>query len=1002
MKALSFFNYSMVKQSLIIAGLFFSLSANAAITYYVASDGDDNNNGQSQQTPWQTISKVNSMMSTFVGGDQILFKSGDRFFGTVLPSKSGTSGNLITFGSYGNGNLPIITGKKEITDWTLYSGSIYAADFSDSLSNLFVNDKLMTIARYPNNGFLRIDAGNGNTGFSDAQLTQGSGYWTGATCRIRTINWQYETPVVSGFSNGTITFAGATQYPPGAGYGYYLDNKLSELDAEGEWYHDIPNGKVYLFAPGGVNPNTLTVEGIVQNHGFAFTSSRYFIKVQDLNITGYKSQGIEANGANHDIVIKGCTISYTGKFGIRLSGSRGLIDGNTLTDNFNTAISGVIKDAVISNNILKRTGLIPGYGNNGSGYRGIVVYTGLNTIIEFNVIDSTGYSGMSTSSNMIIRNNIVNNSCLTLNDGGGIELNGADGLQVLNNIVTSTIGNAESSVSPVRYGNGIYFGSSYTKNILIQGNTVANNSTAGITVDNKSTSENNQFLDNVVYNNAYTQILFSDYSSTSFTPSYSNTVKGNIFYGLSLSQSCMEHIMFRSPNFSDFGSFDSNWYCNPYSEIVVKRSMVYGTYTSRYLRLKRWQSEFNEDLTSRYSQFTFDQYKVTDTLSSNLITNSRFASNINPWTTTPAPGSAISYATNQLLDTGCMKATWNGAGSYEGMTSGNYVNIVKGNYYFVSLSCAGNYSGDLNTFGRPVVGGNPFIYPRRFLGFETYRREHSFVFRADTSDASMRVAICLWLPDTSVYVDNVYMYRVNVERIDSTEINKLFTNNTNTTQVISLDGITYRDPDSTIVTGSITLQPYSSRILIKDYSSPPSANLQLTALTQGLYNPSANTMIRDTFKVYLRDAAYPFTVVDSAISYVSSSGLGSYDFTNAVNGTNYYLSVSHRNSIETWSGSIVSFTNNEAVYDFTTAASKAFGNNLIKVDSSPLRFAIYGGDVNRDKIINALDISLIDNDAFNFATGYIVTDLTGDGNVDVSDILIVEKNCNNFVGVISP
>lgn len=972
-----------------------------AASYYVSATGSDANNGLSSTTPWQTISKVNSMMSTFVAGDQILFKRGDKFYGTLTPSKSGLAGNQIIFGAYGSGNLPIITGKKAITGWSVHSGSIYKANFTDSLTNLFVSNKLMTIARYPNTGFLKIDAGTGNTGFLDAELTQGSNYFKDATCKIRTINWQYETPLVLASSPGSITFDTNTQYPPAAGFGYYIDNKLNLLDVEGEWFYDRPGGIVYLYAPGGVHPNTLTVEGIVLNHGISIANSRHYFKIQDINVTGYKSQGIEVP-SNHDITILRCVINYAGKIGIRINGTSNIIQDNILEDNFNVALSGVITNGLIKGNTINRTGIIPGYGNNGWGCYAVQVFTGTNTVSEYNVVDSTGYSGMRVVGNMTLRNNIISYSCLTLNDGGGIDLNDADGLQILNNIVTFTIGDIVSAASPVRYANGIYFGPGVTKNILIQNNTVASNSNVGINVNNNSTTTNNRFLNNVMYNNGYSQILFADFNSTSYSPSYNNIVKGNIFYGLSVSQLCMEHQMWRSPNFSDYGNFDSNYYCNPYTEAVFRRTMVYGGYTSRYLRLPTWKSEFNEDLTSKYSQFSFDQYKVTDTLSNNLITNSRFTTNIVPWTTTPSPGSQISHSTNPVLDTGCMRNTWNGIGSYESMTSSNYVNIVKGNYYFLSLSCAGNKSGDFNTFGRPVVGGNPFIYPRRYLGFETYRRDYSFVFRADTNDASMRVAINLWMPDSLVYIDNVYLYEVSTQRIDSTVTNKLFTNTTIAAQVVSLGGITYKDLDGSLVTGSITLQPYSSRILINDYTTGLQSNLQLTALRQGFYNAPSNSMIQDTFKVYLRNTSSPYLIKDSAKAIVNSSGLGSYNFTKAVNGTDYFIVLKHRNSIETWSSTAINFSDNQASYDFTTSESQAYGNNMIKIDNTPLRYGIYGGDVNQDGQVDNIDLGRIDTDSYNLETGYLPTDLSGDEIVDAIDLLIVDNNSFNFVRRLRP
>ena len=90
------------------------------------------------------------------------------------------------------------------------------------------------------------------------------------------------------------------------------------------------------------------------------------------------------------------------------------------------------------------------------------------------------------------------------------------------------------------------------------------------------------------------------------------------------------------------------------------------------------------------------------------------------------------------------------------------------------------------------------------------------------------------------------------------------------------------------------------------------------------------------------------------------------------------------------------------MYNFTTSASQAFGNNLIQVDASPVRFGIFSGDVNQDGTVDATDLSAIDNDAAGFIAGYVVTDLSGDSFVDGTDFAIADNNAANFVSMIRP
>ena len=181
-----------------------------------------------------------------------------------------------------------------------------------------------------------------------------------------------------------------------------------------------------------------------------------------------------------------------------------------------------------------------------------------------------------------------------------------------------------------------------------------------------------------------------------------------------------------------------------------------------------------------------------------------------------------------------------------------------------------------------------------------------------------------------------------------------------------------------------------------------SISLNLTAFIEGFYNSTSNSMIADTVKVYLRSTIAPYNQLDSTKGVLSSAGTGTFYFSNASDGINYYIVVKHRNGLETWSSSGNSFTAGALTYNFSNNSSQAYGNNEKQVDASPLRFAIYSGDVNQDGVVDATDAGAIDNAAFNFATGYVSTDITGDELVDASDAAIVDNNASNFVSRITP
>lgn len=190
--------------------------------------------------------------------------------------------------------------------------------------------------------------------------------------------------------------------------------------------------------------------------------------------------------------------------------------------------------------------------------------------------------------------------------------------------------------------------------------------------------------------------------------------------------------------------------------------------------------------------------------------------------------------------------------------------------------------------------------------------------------------------------------------------------------------------------------PANRPVLAVTYTNN-SISLNLTSVIEGFWNGSK--MVRDTVKVFLRNNSSPFGKVDSAKVVLDSLGKGVLCFPNASNGS-YYIQVRHRNSIETWSKNPQSFaTGTTTNYDFTTASTKAFGDNLILKLG---KYCIYSGDVNQDGIIEGTDTQLIDNDVTAFTIGYVNADVNGDNFVDGTDASIAGNNAANFITSMIP
>jgi hypothetical protein len=182
----------------------------------------------------------------------------------------------------------------------------------------------------------------------------------------------------------------------------------------------------------------------------------------------------------------------------------------------------------------------------------------------------------------------------------------------------------------------------------------------------------------------------------------------------------------------------------------------------------------------------------------------------------------------------------------------------------------------------------------------------------------------------------------------------------------------------------------------------PNILLNITMFMQGSYNPATDLQTADTIRAFLRYSSAPYVIADSSTGVLGTNGIAPMRFPNAMSG-NYYLTIKHRNSIETWNAALLPVARGGSYsYNFSIAPSQAFGGNQIQVDASPVRFAIYSGDVNQDGTVDATDVSAIDNAANIFLSGYVATDLTGDNFVDGTDFAIADNNAANFVSVIRP
>lgn len=187
--------------------------------------------------------------------------------------------------------------------------------------------------------------------------------------------------------------------------------------------------------------------------------------------------------------------------------------------------------------------------------------------------------------------------------------------------------------------------------------------------------------------------------------------------------------------------------------------------------------------------------------------------------------------------------------------------------------------------------------------------------------------------------------------------------------------------------------------------------LNLTALLEGLYagggtmNQANNEMgpqfgpgIADQITVELHNSGnYGIIEYSDPDVFLSTSGFAVVSIPSGLSGS-YYVTVKHRNSIETTSASPVSFAS-PVNLDFTQPFNVYSGNLQMMVDGA---YVIYGGDTNQDGTIDTGDMTPVDNDSGDYLSGYLVTDINGDGQVDTADMTIVDNNSANYIGTAHP
>jgi parallel beta-helix repeat protein len=516
--------------------------------YYFALSGDDNRTATAAQnpaTPWKSLSKISSV--TLQPGDHILLQRGDRFRGQLSIMKSGTAAAPITVEPWGSGtrDAPTISGAVIVGDWQLPAGSsTYEANLGGNRpEQLFLNMVPMTLARSPNTGYFTVESVVNDSTFTSKSL-QTSADLTGASIHIKSARWSLDARTIIKHDriSGQVVLNRKTNYHLAAGWGFFVNNHKSLLDAPGEWYYDPALQKIY--ARFTSSPATATVEASVFPYGI-FGGNESYVQIRDLRISHQASAGISF-GSGVGITISNCRLYNAMEYGIKLSSDHSSIQGSVVRGPviFGMQIGGT--NSLVKGCSISDVGQLFRFGRNGMGganSRGISLkMSGDYDTASYNHVDSSGYVGINFGGqHSRIERNEVSTSCMTLDDGagiytaaGGFDRPGGAFSVVTHNIVRDGVGAIDGQPNrPLGAVRGIYLDNE-SHDITLDSNILINNE-RGIWINH---GRRHTITGNVCYRNWSIQLGINSTSGDS-NGTYPNQIHNNILYSFTAKQTAI-------------------------------------------------------------------------------------------------------------------------------------------------------------------------------------------------------------------------------------------------------------------------------------------------------------------------------------------------------------------------------------------------------------------------------------------------------------------------------
>lgn len=303
---------------------------------------------------------------------------------------------------------------------------------------LFFENKPMTLARWPNEGFIDIVDLVGDepidvrgtkgdkigkfvyegerpkrwVGEKDAWV-HGYWFWDWADQRHKIESIDTERHVIS-------------VVPPYHSYGYrkgqyfYGFNILAELDTPGEWYLDRETGILYFWPPEAIEqsqPMVSVIKTLVN------MKEVEYVTFSDITFEVARGTAITIAGGTHTRVV-GCTLRNLGSWAVRISGGthNGVVSCDIYgTGNGGVALKGGERKQLKPAEHYAENNHIHHYGRWNRMYQPGISMSGVGNSVTHNLIHNAPHMAISFSGNdHIIEFNEIHNVCYESNDAGAM------------------------------------------------------------------------------------------------------------------------------------------------------------------------------------------------------------------------------------------------------------------------------------------------------------------------------------------------------------------------------------------------------------------------------------------------------------------------------------------------------------------------------------------------------------------------------------------------------